>query len=119
MDGTGFLIRNSLKYVPTRDYKDFTARLKKIYGVASLKACRIEFERFCLVWAKYPDAIAVSTNAIETVNFSFRKVTNRGAFWTTDSLSSSTNSTADFSYLTRCEGWIKETSHKKCYPVSK
>ena len=30
------LIRNSLKYVPTRDFKDFT-HLKKIYGAASLK----------------------------------------------------------------------------------
>ena len=40
------LIRNSLKYVPTRDYKVFTAHLKKIYGAPSLKACRVEFERF-------------------------------------------------------------------------
>ena len=37
------LIRNSLKYVPTHDYKDFTAHLKKIYGAQRLKACRIEF----------------------------------------------------------------------------
>ena len=97
------LIRNSLKYVPTRDYKVFTAHLKKIYGAPSLKACRVEFERFCQVWAKYPGAIAVwkrcfayveqlfdypsagskimyTTNAIEAVNSSFRKVTKRGAF---------------------------------------
>ena len=40
------LIRNSLKYVPTRDYKDFFAHLKKIYGATSLKACRVEFELF-------------------------------------------------------------------------
>ncbi len=53
------LIRNSLKYVPTRDYKDLTAHLKKIYGAASLKACRVEFKRFCQVWAKYPGTIAV------------------------------------------------------------
>ena len=97
------LIRNSLKYVPTRDFKVFTAHLKKIYGAPSLKACRVEFERFCQVWAKYPGAIAVwkrcfayveqlfdypsagskimyTTNAIEAVNSSFRKVTKRGAF---------------------------------------
>ena len=97
------LIRNSLKYVPTRDYKVFTAHLKKIYGAPSIKACRVEFERFCQVWAKYPGAIAVwkrcfanveqlfdypsavrkimyTTNAIEAVNSSFRKVTKRGAF---------------------------------------
>jgi len=40
------LIRNSLKYVPTRDYKLFASHLKKIYGAPSLKACRVEFERF-------------------------------------------------------------------------
>jgi len=53
------LIRNSLKYVPTRDYKLFTAHLKKIYGAVSIKACRVEFERFCQVWAKYLGSIAV------------------------------------------------------------
>lgn len=85
------MIRNSLKYVPTRDYKDFTAHLRKIYGAPSIKACRVEFERFCQVWSKYPEAIAVrkrcfayveqlfdypsavrkimyTTNAIEVVN---------------------------------------------------
>lgn len=97
------LIRNSLKYVPTRDYKDFTSHLKKIYGAPSLNACRVEFERFCQVWSKYPGAVSVwkrcfayveqlfdypsavrkimyTTNAIEAVNSSFRKVTKRGAF---------------------------------------
>ena len=52
-------IRNSLKYVPTRDYKNFTAHLKKIYDVPSIKACRVEFERFCQVCSKYPGAIGV------------------------------------------------------------
>ena len=106
------LIRNSLKYVPTRDYKVFTAHLKKIYGAPSLKACHVEFERFCQVWAKYPGAIAVwkrcfayveqlfdypsavrkimyTINAIEAVNSSFRKVTKRGAFPNDNSLTRS------------------------------
>ena len=39
------LSRNSLKYVPTRDYKDFPAHF--------------EFEHFCQVWTKYPGAKAV------------------------------------------------------------
>lgn len=43
------LIRNSLKYVPTKDYKDFCAHLKKIYAAPSLKAAQVEFERFCQV----------------------------------------------------------------------
>ncbi|SDN91363.1 Transposase, Mutator family [Tenuibacillus multivorans] len=42
------LIRNSLKYVPTKDYKAFTASLKKVYGAQSLKACQSAFESFKL-----------------------------------------------------------------------
>ena len=76
---------------------------EKIYGASSIKACRVEFECLCQVWTKYPGAIAVwkrcfayvkqlfefpsvirkimyTTNAIEAVNSSFRKVTKRGAF---------------------------------------
>ena len=97
------LIRNSLKYVPSKDYKAFTSQLKKIYGAINLKGAQAEFERFCDVWAKYPGAIRVwkdnfrhveqlfnygsdvrrvmyTTNAIESVNSSFRKVTKQGAF---------------------------------------
>lgn len=97
------LIRNSLKYVPTKDYKDFCAHLKKIYAALSLKAARVEFERFCQVWDKYPGAVAVwkrnfshveqlfdypsavrkimyTTNAIEAINSGFRQVTKLRAF---------------------------------------
>ena len=96
------LIRNSLKYVPSKDYKAFTAQLKKIYGAVNLKAAQAEFERFCDTWSKYPGAIRVwkdnfrhveqlfnygsdvrrvmyTTNAIESVNSSFRKVTKKGS----------------------------------------
>lgn len=97
------LIRNSIKYVPTKDYKIYTAQLKKIYGAASLKAARAEFEKFKQAWSQYPGAVdvwarnwqhveqlfdygsairkvAYTTNAVESVNSSFRKVTKRGAF---------------------------------------
>ena len=40
------LIRNSIKYVPSKDYKAFTAQLKKVYGAPSVKAAEAEFERF-------------------------------------------------------------------------
>ena len=43
------LIRNSLKYVPTKDYKAFCNDLKKIYGAPSKKAAQTEFEPFCQV----------------------------------------------------------------------
>ena len=97
------LIRNSIKYVPTRDYKKFTTHLKKIYGAVSLKAAEAEFERFKQTWSEYHGAVDVwsrnwkhieqlfnygsavrkimyTTNAIESVNSSFRKVTKRGSF---------------------------------------
>ena len=97
------LIRNSIKYVPNKDYKRYTAHLKKVYGAASLKAAEAEFERFRQAWDQYPGAVEVwvrnwqhmaqlfrygssvrkilyRTNPIESVNSSFRKVTKKGAF---------------------------------------
>ena len=97
------LIRNSLKYIPSKDYKRFTANLKKIYGAPNLKAARNEFDKFKDTWSSYPGAVDVwvrnfnhveqlydygssirkimyTTNAVESVHSSFRKVTKKGAF---------------------------------------
>lgn len=97
------LIRNSLKYVPSKDYKKFTANLKLIYSAPNLKTAQNEFEKFKTTWTKYSGAVDVwernfkhveqlfdypsairkimyTTNAIESVNSSFRKVTKKGAF---------------------------------------
>ena len=97
------LIRSSIRYVPNKDYKRFTAHLKKVYGAASVKAAESEFERFKQAWSQYPGAVDVwvrnwqhvtqlfqygsavrkilyTTNAVESVNSSFRKVTKKGAF---------------------------------------
>lgn len=97
------LVRNSLKYVPSRDYKAFTAQLKRIYAAPSLAAAKSEFERFQKEWARYPGAVDVwvrnwqhveqlfdlgsavrkimyTTNALESVNSSLRIVTRKGAF---------------------------------------
>jgi len=97
------LIRNSIKYVPSKDYKAFTASVKKVYGAPSLKACQAEFEKFKQAWSSYPGAVDVwvrnfshieqlfdygsnirkvmyTTNAVESVHSSFRKVTKKGAF---------------------------------------
>ena len=97
------LIRNSIKYVPTKDYKKFTTDLKKVYGAVSLQAARTAFETFEKTWQQYRGAVDVwkrnfshveqlfdyssavrkvmyTTNAIEAVNSSFRKVTKKGAF---------------------------------------
>ena len=103
------MIRNSIKYIPSKDYKAFTAQLKKVYGAASLKAAVAEFERFKQAWSHYPGAVDVwvrnwshveqlfnygsavrkvmyTTNAIEAVNSSFRKVTKKGSFPSEDAV---------------------------------
>ena len=97
------LIRNSIRYVSTKDYKKFTADLKKVYGASSLKAAKTAFETFCDNLKQYPGAIEVwkknflhveqlfdygsavrkvmyTTNAIESVNSSFRKLTKKRSF---------------------------------------
>ena len=53
------LIRNSIKYVPSKSYKAFTAQLKKVYGAPSLKAAEAEFEKFKQTWSEYLGAVDV------------------------------------------------------------
>ena len=53
------LIRNSIKYVPTKDYKKFTQSLKKVYSAANLKAAQVAFDSFCKEWEQYPGAVDV------------------------------------------------------------
>ena len=103
------LIRNSVRYIPSKDYKAFTSQLKKVYGAASRKAAEAEFERFKQAWNQYPGAVDVwnrnwahveqlynygsavrkimyTTNAIESINSSFRKVTKKGCFPSEDAV---------------------------------
>ena len=103
------LIRNSIKYIPSKEYKAFTTHLKKVYGAPSLKTAEAEFERFKQTWSSFSGAVDVwvrnwmhiaqlfnygsavrkvmyTTNAIESVNSSFRKVTKKGAFPSEDAL---------------------------------
>lgn len=97
------LIRNSVRYIPSKDYKAFTAQLKKVYRAVNLKTAEAEFERLRQAWSHYPGALDVwarnwkhveqlfdygsavrkvmyTTNPIESVNASFRKVTKKGSF---------------------------------------
>ena len=103
------LVRNSIRYIPSKEYKAYTAQLKKVYGASSLKAAEAEFERFKQAWSQYPGAIDVwvrnwqhveqlfnygsavrkvmyTTNSIEAVNSSFRKVTKKGSFPSEDAV---------------------------------
>ena len=54
-----YLVRNSIKYIPSKDYKAYTVQLKKVYGTPSLKAAEAEFEHFKQAWEKYPGAVDV------------------------------------------------------------
>ena len=98
------LIRNSLKYIPTKHRKEFCHQLKLIYKAKTKKSALLEFEKLKSAWKEdYPGAVSVwernwkhveqlfdytdairkimyTTNAIESVNSSFRKVTRKGVF---------------------------------------
>lgn len=92
------MIRNSLKYVNYKDYKEVCADLKLIYTAATATQAETELEAFSQKWGKkyptigkswranwiniipffdYPDEIRrviYTTNAIESLNRSIRKV---------------------------------------------
>lgn len=97
------LVRNSCKYVPSKDMQAFCRDARAFYGAPSLSACRAAFADFSEAWARYPGAVATwersmaeverlfsygpdvrrvmyTTNAVESVNASFRKVVRRGCF---------------------------------------
>lgn len=91
------MVRNSLKFVPWKDYKAVTADLKRIYQSATEQEASLELERFGEVWDKkyaqiskswrshwpnlitlfdYPEDIRkviYTTNAIESLNSVIRK----------------------------------------------
>ena len=97
------LIRNSVRYIPRKSWGAFTKQLKAVYGAVNAEAARQAFSELQKEWSAYPGAIAVwennfkhveqlfnygsavrkvmyTTNAIESVNSSFRKVTKKGSF---------------------------------------
>lgn len=103
------LIRNAVKFIPSKDYKEFTKGLKKIYAAVNLKASESALESLNEKWKQYPGALRVfndnishikqlydlgsdvrrvmyTTNAVESVHASFRKVTKKGTFESEDSL---------------------------------
>lgn len=98
-------VRNSLKYVPWKERKSVAADLRAIYGAATLTEAEQALERFGQRWdATYPAIspswrtdwarltvlfdyppeirrVIYTTNAIESLNYSLRRVLrNRGAF---------------------------------------
>jgi len=97
------LVRNALRYIPSKDYKEVCKDMKRFYGAPSVKAALSAFDSFCQKWSAYTGAIDVwkrnlthveqlfnfgsairkimyTTNPVESVHSSFRKVTKKGAF---------------------------------------
>lgn len=104
-------IRNTLKYVASKDQKQFMAELKEVYKAPTEEAALINLDRLEENWGKkytlairswrnnwtnlatffkYPQEIRTviyTTNAVETVHRQFRKVTkNRALFPNDDAL---------------------------------
>ena len=104
------LIRNATKYIPSKFLKEFCADCKAMYGAANLEAAEAGLDTLKSKWkAKYPGAVKVwennfnhirqlfnypsdirrimyTTNAIESVNSSLRKVTKKGMFENEDAV---------------------------------
>lgn len=102
-------VRGALKFVPYKDRKAVATDLKKIYTAPTEEAASLALEEFCATWdAKYPmigrswksrwteltpflayppeiRKVIYTTNAIESLNYSLRKVTrNRSSFPTSE-----------------------------------
>ena len=101
------LVRNSIKYIPSKYYKVFCTDLKAMYGASSLTSAKAALASFVQKWSPYPSAIRVwvdnfrhveqlfeypseirkiiyTTNTIEAFNSALRKVTNRKAAFPND-----------------------------------
>lgn len=102
------MIRNSMKYIPSKYTKEFMSDLKNIYGAATLEFAEQNLNKLQLKWEKnYPLAvkpwkshwdniktffefsssirrIIYTTNAVESLHRQFRKVTKNKAIFPTD-----------------------------------
>lgn len=102
------MIRNSMKYIPSKYTKEFMGDLKDIYGAATLEFAEQNLNKLQLKWEKnYPLAvkpwrihwdniktffeftgsirrIIYTTNAVESLHRQFRKVTKNKAIFPTD-----------------------------------
>ena len=61
------LVRGSLKYIPTKHYKDFCQDAKAIYAAVTLPAAREALETLKERWSEYPSALRVWENNFEHV----------------------------------------------------
>lgn len=101
------LIRNSVRYIPRKEWSRFTKDLKLIYGAVNVKQARERFEQFKKDWANYPGAVSVwesnfthveqlfnygsavrkvmyTTNAIESLNSALRRLNSQRSVFPSD-----------------------------------
>tara|TARA_R110001583_G_scaffold12410_8_gene55177 strand:- start:2197 stop:3030 length:834 start_codon:yes stop_codon:yes gene_type:complete len=102
------MVRNSMKYVPWKDYKAVTADLKRIYQSVTEEEALLELDNFCSRWDekypqisrswrahwtnlntlfKYPQDIRkaiYTTNAIESLNSVIRKAIKKRKLFLSD-----------------------------------
>jgi transposase-like protein len=124
------MVRNSVKYVPWKDYKPVTADLKKIYQSATEDEALLELDQFAERWDEkypqiskswrshwhnlntlfgYPEDIRkaiYTTNAIESLNSVIRKAVKKRKLFPTD------DSALKVIYLA-----IREASKKWTMPI--
>ncbi|WP_281557944.1 IS256 family transposase [Thalassomonas sp. RHCl1] len=124
------MVRNSMKYVPWKDYRTVTTDLKKIYQSVTEEEALLELELFSEKWDekypqisrswrahwanlnalfKYPEDIRkaiYTTNAIESLNSVIRKAINKRKLFPTD------DSAKKVVYLA-----IREASKKWTMPI--
>lgn len=103
------LVRGSFRHVPQKEAAAFCRSVRTVYGAPSLPAAESAWEAFRAEWPRHPGAVAVwergvehvwrlfgcgsavrramyATNALESVNASFRKVVGRGSFPSEDAV---------------------------------
>ena len=124
------MVRNSLKFVPWKDYREVTKDLKQIYQAATEEAALLALDSFAEKWDKkyplisrswhthwanlntlflYPEDIRkaiYTTNAIESLNSVIRKATKNRKLFPND------NSAKKVVYLA-----IREASKKWSMPI--
>jgi transposase-like protein len=61
------LVRNSVRFIPTKHYKDFCRDVKQVYGAVSLQAARDALSALATNWPEYPSAVRVWTDNFEYV----------------------------------------------------
>jgi putative transposase len=102
------VLRNTLRYVATKDYKEFTKDIKKVYSSPTEEAALCELDKVEEKWGKkyslplkswrqnwfniatffkYPEEIRImiyTTNAVEALHRQFRKVTKAKSLFPND-----------------------------------